>query len=66
MNEPVDLNRLRETLIRNQSHTESENTEIPASEKVYVSPDGKIVVGNDKNGERTLAEIPQTVFADSR
>ena len=66
MTGPVDLNRLRETLTRNQSHTESENTEIDESEKVYVSPDGKIVVGNDKNGQRTVAEIPQTVFAGSR
>ena len=62
----VDLNQLRETLTRNQSHTENENTAIPKDQKVYVSPEGKLVMGNDANSQRTLAEVPQTVFAKSR
>ena len=59
----VDLNRLRETLIKNQSHDENAPS-VPQNEKVSVTPEGKLVMGDEDNrGERTLSEIPQTTFA---
>lgn len=63
MTNQVDLNRLRETLTRNQSHDENAPN-VPKNEKVYVTPEGKLVTGDQVNqNQRTLSEIPQTVFA---
>jgi len=64
MTNQVDLNRLREALTRNQSSSETENSNIPKNEKVYVTPEGKLVMGEGAGGaNRTLSEVPQTVFA---
>jgi hypothetical protein len=63
MTNQIDLNLLRETLIRNQSSSEREPN-VPQAEKVYVTPEGKLVMGDQvKQDERTVSEIPQTVFA---
>jgi hypothetical protein len=62
MTNQIDLNRLRETLTRNQSSTETAPN-VPQNEKVYVTPEGKLVQGDQAQNQRTLSEIPQTVFA---
>lgn len=63
MTNQIDLNRLRETLTRNQSPTENAPN-VPQNEKVYVTPEGKLVMGDQVNqNQRTVSEIPQTVFA---
>jgi len=63
MTNQIDLNRLRETLTRNQSSSENAPN-VPQNEKVYVTPEGKLVMGDQVNqNQRTYAEIPQTVFA---
>ena len=63
MTNQVDLNRLRETLTRNQSRDENAPN-VPQCEKVYVSPEGKLVMGDQVgSNQRTVSEVPQTVFA---
>lgn len=63
MTNQVDLNRLRETLTRNQSRDENAPN-VPQSEKVYVSPEGKLIMGDQVGAnQRTVSEVPQTVFA---
>jgi hypothetical protein len=63
MTNQIDLNRLRETLTRNQSSTENAPN-VPQNDKVYVTPEGKLVMGDQVNeNQRTVSEIPQTVFA---
>jgi hypothetical protein len=63
MTNQIDLNRLRETLTRNQSSSEDAPA-VPQNEKVYVTPEGKLVMGDQVNAsQRTVSEIPQTVFA---
>jgi len=64
MTDQIDLNRLRETLTRNQSTNENAPN-VPQNEKVYVTPEGKLVMGDQVNpNQRTVSEIPQTVFAN--
>jgi|GEM_PF-5599831 len=64
MTRQVDLNRLRETLTRNQSSSEEPNNNIRDDEKVYVDPDGRLRSGSSTDkSDRTLSEVPQTVFA---
>lgn len=64
MSEQVDLNRLRATLLRNQREGAGERPTEP-SRRVFVDPEGKVVVGASDNEaqERTLSEVPQSVFA---
>ena len=63
MGQPVDLNRLRETILRNQ---ETGNP-LPArtEEKIYATPDGRIVIGDAvrPDEERQLSEVHQATFA---
>lgn len=60
----VDLNELRETLLKNQQSGAGERPQEQSS-RVFVDPNGKIVMGEDVRGkqERTLSEVPQSVFA---
>ncbi|MEI8001686.1 MAG: hypothetical protein WCI50_10095 [Actinomycetes bacterium] len=62
MPDPVDLNVLRDTLLRNQET--GTVTPTAPQDKVYVDPEGRIVLGGGADqAERTLSEVPQTTFA---
>ncbi len=64
MTERVDLNALRDRLINNQAAGTARPA--AASDKVFVDPDGRIVLGGTPEagaGDRTLSEVPQTTFA---
>lgn len=63
MTQQVDLNKLRETILRNQEQGKS----LPArrDEKVYATQDGRIVTGDSvrPSEERQLSEVHQATFA---
>lgn len=69
MTQRVDLNALRDRLITNQTTGNARPAD--TAEKVYVDPDGRIVLGGTDaatpggpgGAERTLSEVPQTTFA---
>lgn len=63
MTQQVDLNRLRETIIKNQERGKA----LPPhrDEKVYATQDGRIVTGDSvrPGEERQLSEVHQATFA---
>jgi hypothetical protein len=63
MAQQVDLNKLRETILKNQEVGNA----LPArrDEKVYATPEGRIVTGDTVNPseERQLSEVHQATFA---
>lgn len=68
MTQRVDLNALRDRLTANQATGNARPA--AAAEKVFVDPDGRIVLGGTDaanpggpGAERTLSEVPQTTFA---
>jgi len=63
MSNNLDLNRLRDTVIRNQDDSESK----PSGQlnKVFVDSEGKIHEGaSDTTNRPELSEVPQDTFAD--
>lgn len=64
MSEQLDLNQLRDTVLRNQR---SGNTNSD-SQSVFITPQGTIQVGNSGSGDtnrgtRSGTKLPPTVFA---
>jgi len=64
MADQLDLNQLRDTVLRNQRRGGS----TPDAESVFITPEGEIQVGNSgtgagNRGTRSGTKLPPTVFA---
>lgn len=70
MPEQLDLNELRARVLQNQQRGQRDQN-VPDSESIFITPEGRIQVGNANSssgtnadrGTRTGSKLPPTVFA---
>jgi len=63
MSNNLDLNRLRDTVIKNQNTSESKP--LMQLNKVFVDSEGRIHEGSDNHSKRaSMSEVPQETFAN--
>ncbi len=57
----LDLNRLRDLILEHQRR--GEELPVRPAEKVFVDPEGRILLGPPSGKEQVLSEVPQGIFA---